>query len=188
MSSQARRAATVTASVVAVLAGGIAVSVASIPAPDGTITACVKGKGEYFPASGVCKKGQNKVTWNAQGPAGLPGPPGPPGAPGEPGPPGIPGAAANGGLTGYELINAPVVHYQPGDLLVATAPCPQGKVAVGGGYVMANSGLNVLTSRPRLTESGMEWMVVAEYPGNEGDDLLLTPWVACATGTAPFQN
>jgi len=73
MTGSTRRAVTITAVVAALVGAGVSFAVAAIPAPDGTITACVKGRGEYFPNSGVCKKGHTTVKWNVQGPPGAPG-------------------------------------------------------------------------------------------------------------------
>ena len=73
MNGSTRRAVTITAVVAALVGAGVSFAVAAIPAPDGTITACVKGMGEYFPNSGVCKKGHKTVKWNVQGPPGAAG-------------------------------------------------------------------------------------------------------------------
>lgn len=75
-----QRAATIAAGVACLLGGGTAL--ASIPSSDGTVTVCLKGKGEYFPDSAQCKKGWKPVTWSVQGPRGLHGPPGSAGASG----------------------------------------------------------------------------------------------------------
>lgn len=90
-----RRSVTVTAGVALMVGGGVAV--ASIPSPDGTITACVKKKNEYFPQNGACSSGWQAVRWNVQGPRGLQGIPG---LQGEKGETGAKGEAGADGATG----------------------------------------------------------------------------------------
>jgi Collagen triple helix repeat (20 copies) len=83
------------AAAILVAAAGI-VTYASIPAPNGVITAC------YVPPSGqlriidtsvtpYCNPSEQKVSWNQTGPQGPPGPQGPQGVPGPQGPTGLPG-------------------------------------------------------------------------------------------------
>jgi hypothetical protein len=77
----------VSAPVLAVfMAGGIAY--ATIPAPDGVISACYGKSGGTVRVidSAVTKCGRNETSldWNRQGPKGDPGPPGPKGDPGDP--------------------------------------------------------------------------------------------------------
>jgi hypothetical protein len=66
--------------------------------------------------------------------AGIQGPQGLPGTPGPPGPPGAPGA--NGGFDPNKVttVVGPPVSAAPGQILSATAICPPGAVALGGGY------------------------------------------------------
>jgi len=68
------RAGIVTIAAAALIGGGTAL--ASVPAPDGTITSCFKEKSEYFPDSGQCDSGWKKLTWNVKGPKGDTGPSG----------------------------------------------------------------------------------------------------------------
>lgn len=90
--------------------GGGAFAVASIPGPDGTITACIKKSGRakgalrVIDASKRCSRKERKLSWNQ---AGRPGPTGAPGRDGVTGPAGQPGsdaqftgAAAGGDLDG----------------------------------------------------------------------------------------
>jgi hypothetical protein len=97
------------------------VAYATIPAADGTYTACVSqpvqsGKLKGVAAVGLldtavkptCPSGTNQVTWNKQGqpgPAGPQGPPGPQGAAGPQGPQGpagAPGAQGSAGTPGAD--------------------------------------------------------------------------------------
>lgn len=103
MNTSFRLGASVAVAAAALIGGGIAV--AANPSPDGKITACVKGMGEYFPASGVCKRGSKTLTWNA---AGVQGPAGPTGAAGAPGAPGAPGATGATGPSNAELTSSTI--------------------------------------------------------------------------------
>jgi hypothetical protein len=70
---------------------------------DGRVYACYKAKGKRKGAvrlvakKGHCRKGEKKISWNAQGPSGENGTNGEQTANGEPGSPGEPGAAGNAG-------------------------------------------------------------------------------------------
>ncbi len=83
----------------AVAAGGLVVmgmgiAHASIPAPDGTITACTTRVSTRLidTTSQRCRGSEKPVTWNAAGVAGAVGPAGPAGPAGAAGPPGLAGA------------------------------------------------------------------------------------------------
>jgi hypothetical protein len=133
----------------ALASGGLAF--AAIPAPDGTITACYlqnggiqgpKGSLRVVDTASQCRTGETALTWGRQGqpgpagPAGAPGAAGAAGAPGAqgaPGPQGTPGPAGANGVSGRVV----VAEYAFGvaDRLTnahAAAPCPDGKVAIGG--------------------------------------------------------
>lgn len=81
-------AAAVGALALAVVAGGA--TAAFDAGGDGVIRACRHKSGQLLvPAAGkACKRAQQALEWNRQGPAGPAGPAGPPGAPGPEGPPG----------------------------------------------------------------------------------------------------
>jgi len=83
--------------VVALAASGTAYAVVSHAADSQTITACVNGDGQIqlAPAKG-CKKNEQVLTWNTQGPAGPAGPTGPTG------PQGATGAAGRDGRDGRD--------------------------------------------------------------------------------------
>lgn len=90
---------------VAIVMGFAMITLGSIPAPNGTITACVE------PSSGTihlidtartsrCHPNQIRVTWNQKGSPGPQGPQGPQGPAGPQGPQGPSGAAGPAGATG----------------------------------------------------------------------------------------
>src|SRR5215208_2840485 len=112
------------AGVAAVAAG---VSYAAIPSADGTISACVDSHGAVKlidAENGVtCASGKKLVTWNQQGPQGLPGQPGPQGLPGQQGAPGI---------SGYVVVTSSNPEFAKIDDRVVLS-CPAGKKPLGGG-------------------------------------------------------
>lgn len=121
----------IAAAVVAAASAGTAY--ASIPESDGVIHACYAKSGgtlRVIDASVTnCKSTETSLTWDQHG---QPGPQGPQGEPGPAGPQGEPGAP--GGLAGYEQVT--VDQQTNPDVSIftsATATCPVGKVAVGGG-------------------------------------------------------
>ncbi len=74
---------------IVVLGASVGAAVASIPAADGTVSACYKkrsGALRVVSATKNCRAGERGLTWNARGPRGAAGPRGATGAPGTPGP------------------------------------------------------------------------------------------------------
>ena len=108
----------------AVLALGVGggVAIADIPSStDGTVTACMLKPGGTIrlidaQAGAVCKKGEIKVEWNAEG---------------------QPGTDGTDGVSGYEIvIEQDTVEVEVSTNVVSqTALCPAGKVPMGGGGV-----------------------------------------------------
>ncbi len=88
----------------ALVAVGVGVANAQIPAQDGTISACyTKSTGGIRiidGASTTCKSGETSLTWNQQGNTGPQGPVGPQGATGPAGPQGATGAIGPQGTQG----------------------------------------------------------------------------------------
>ena len=95
---------------VAMVAG---IGSAAVPAPAGTITACVKTKGgdddggskgsiRIVGSASDCKKNEQALSWNQQGPAGAAGPTGAAGVAGPAGPAGAKGDAGPQGPQGDE--------------------------------------------------------------------------------------
>ncbi len=101
----------------------VGVAYATIPAADGTYTACVSKPVQSGQLKGVaavglldtavkptCPSGTNQVTWNEHGqpgPAGPQGPPGPQGPAGPQGPQGNPGPQGPQGATGAQGAQGP---------------------------------------------------------------------------------
>jgi hypothetical protein len=113
---------------IALAATGAGVSIAAIPAPDGTISACYDKKGDLRLIDAGkgkgCKKGTGKLTWNARGAKGDKGAKGDPCLPsnracvgpvGPPGPKGDPGAA---GLL-YQVYQGPPIGIFNGEEIVS---------------------------------------------------------------------
>lgn len=135
-----------TAGAVVLLGGTLAAAAYSGVTKDGRILACWQHTSggvrivDHYP----CRAGESPLSWSQRGPAGVQGPPGPAGAagpagnqgpkgdPGQPGPSGPPGQPGAPGTTGG-LSNPTVVTTQTTDQQSATATCPQGTAATGGG-------------------------------------------------------
>src|SRR5690349_21817832 len=86
------------ATVGVVLAGGVAVAAPS--GPDAVLTGCVdstNGQLRVVDANTACRRAENRITWNQQGPAGAQGSAG---AQGEAGPQGEPGPEGPAGPAG----------------------------------------------------------------------------------------
>lgn len=135
-----------------------------------------------------------------QGPAGERGPAGPkgdkgdtgpagaagaPGANGSQGPKGTPGAAGqNGkdgadGVTGYEVLNREVRLSNTTDTVIA--PCSDGKVALGGGFVLEGirgGNAKVVASQPAYVAGlATGWSVTASATG----EVNVKSWSICAS-------
>lgn len=98
-----RRALVLPAGVMAVLALGVGLAVASIPDAGGVIHACYKqnqGQTRLVESASECLPSETAITWSQTGPQGPPGPQGPQGPQGPPGPQGAPGTPGSSFLAG----------------------------------------------------------------------------------------
>ncbi len=149
------RTTAVAVAALVVATGGIAF--ATIPASDGVIHACFLKSGGTLrvidSATGKCKSTEQSLSWNQRG---------------------IPGAP--GGLSGYQRVSERFANTQRG-----VARCPEGKMAVGGGY-----SVTLPTSTPGLRKSlsgqdgnGIQlWLVEFDEPV---EDFAVE--VICANGS-----
>jgi hypothetical protein len=159
---------------VAVL-GGAALAAGAIPGKDGVIRACFKQAGgqlRVVHSTSKCKNAERPLVWNQQGvtgdagpqgPLGSPGAQGPTGPAGPQGPAGAPGVSGRETISGTERVAPPRNPSQwPSGFASASATCPAGKQAIGGGFNLGGGiddlgeSLRVLTSRPSGTSS---WQV-----------------------------
>jgi hypothetical protein len=101
LSSHARRNAIPYLALLLVLAVGAGSGYAVAASKTKTITVCADKKTGvlHLKTRGPCKRGQTRVTWNQQGPQGVPGPQGAAGAPGPQGLQGPAGAQGPAGIT-----------------------------------------------------------------------------------------
>jgi hypothetical protein len=135
---QMRKAATIFASTVGVLAlaGGVAFAVVPgpVPEPDGTIHMCYnKTNGSIIkvvtPSTGMdCSGSEGKVIWNQVGPQGAPGPAG---ATGPQGPAGEDATSIPLNNQVYYVSGSPVT-LSPGQAASAVAECGEGDRAING--------------------------------------------------------
>ena len=133
-----------------VVAGGVAY--ASVPAADGTISACKDSKGAIkivdVEAGQTCGAGRQLLTWNTSG------------------------------TSGYELVYANSTQAPAAADKSASAFCPAGKVAVGGGAAaehVAGGAATGTAADVALTSSA------PQYGGFDG-------WSATATGIGPYAD
>lgn len=130
------------------------------------------------------------VTVGAVGPQGPPGMQGMPGLKGDPGMPGTPG------ISGYQLVVSTFSAANPqiGDVLSASAQCPQAKKVIGGGGLLEHCNSNgacasptnrllIYSSRPEPIHV-MSWefaaVVTAQAAPNSDVALKLTAYAICA--------
>ena len=112
-----------------------------------------------------------------QGPKGDTGPQGPQGPQGPAGPQGPRGAP---GLSGYEVISSD--SNGTGELHIANAQCPAGKVMIGGGFstigVDEDDDVEVRASYPSVSQR--YWQSSVIYEGGGGDSWTLRSYAVCA--------
>jgi hypothetical protein len=111
------------------------------------------------------------------GPQGATGPAGPQGPSGPIGPTGP--AGDDGGLAGYLIVpGAPVAIASSDFDVAASVACPAGKLAIGGGVDVGDSGLQVDISESYPIANGSGWNVTVH--NYEGTDNTMTPYAVCA--------
>jgi hypothetical protein len=112
-----------------------------------------------------------------EGPAGATGPAGPQGPQGPAGPTGP--AGADGALAGYQIVTGPPVAIAGTDFVVsASANCPAGKVATGGGVSIADPEGFVLMVESRPIGLGTGWFVSVANLSEDANSA--TPYAVCA--------
>ncbi len=138
-----------------------AAAVTGAKVKDGTLTAA-----DFLPGQLPAGQQGPKGDPGPKGADGAPGPKGDPGAKGDTGAPGAQGPAGPAGISGYELVVRPAVGVNGGGVGVATAVCPAGKKAIGGGYSTLN-GEVIATGSPA---GGTTW--VAAIKGGAGATVV----------------
>src|SRR5262245_32956451 len=141
----------------AVLAGGGA-ALATIPGGGGVVNGCYdKDTGKLRvidSATASCKAGESPLNWNLVGPQGPAGPAGPAGAPGRDGAAGPQGPAGPAANPGYVTVLSQRYDVGPFGTVTATANCPAGKRAIGGGY--SKWSFDIDWDRPNVYDAGWE--------------------------------
>lgn len=117
-------------------------------------------------------------------PAGPQGPKGDKGERGDKGEKGEKGEAGDPGVSGYQIVQGPNVALPANSTRIATATCPAGKRALGGGGSHA-SGIgfvaNMGQSIPAANSGGTAWQVSFKNPTNTPATIF--PFAVCATVT-----
>ena len=161
------------------------------------IHACVdrtNGQVRIVSAGDPCRRHENPLEWNQEGPsgpAGAPGDPGPSGPQGEPGPAGPPGETGSAGSAGPAgAPGAPGISGWEQRTVMGTVPaggtgttvvrCSPGKVVFGGGFQTPGTAVTVTESRPAPILGGANpgWLVAAR--NTNGSDASLTAYALCA--------
>ena len=129
------------AAIVAVCVGGAAVAGGgwALAAPGGgVIHGCANKKTGALRLARICKKGENVVAWNVQGPAGAPGASGPQGPAGAQGAQGLKGPAGLQGepgptAAGFASTEIPVSIVSPDFVEVLSLDAPSGRFTTATG-------------------------------------------------------
>lgn len=152
------------------------------------INACVNDRNGLVrvPEDGsACRNGEHELSWQLEGPVGQPGPEGPQGEKGEPGqdgqdgeqgPPGEPG-----GLSGSRTFWSEPETVSPNHFWgQANAECPDGTVAIGGGFDVTDGWdqARLIASGP-TSENG--WFIRFRNAGPVGD-VTFDAFVVCVDG------
>lgn len=154
--------------------GGVAYS--AIPSTTGSVYhACVNNTGPLHSvymidkdAGESCFGGYTEKTWNQTGPAG---------------PAGATGATGPAGSSAFVRVTAtatPVANGGDGYIYDATASCPTGYVATGGGLKDATTGSRATGIKSGPSADGKGWRAYIVY-GTNDQDIGVT--VICAAGT-----
>jgi hypothetical protein len=83
------------------------------------------------------------------------------------------------GVSDYSVVAGALVHNPTGQHTAATATCPSGTVALGGGAHLSSTNLGVSLSDDHPTAQGASWVVHANNVSGAGDQI--TPYVICGT-------
>jgi hypothetical protein len=160
--------ATALAAAVAFAAGSAVVARATTPPTE--IYACVNnssGTVRIVGATTTCNKAETSLAWSSQGPRGEAGPRGPEGPQGPQGSPGPRGPEGPPGISGYHVATvSTTIPLSPGPYLIAGSvlvTCPEGKVAVGGGYEHQSGYADLVVKTSAPNKGG--WLLVFINPG-----------------------
>ncbi len=201
----------------ALILGGLCVVVAAVAsvgwamssATNDKLVACAKKKGgalRLVEAAKNCRKTERVVTWNQEGPRGLPGQKGAgeagadgldgeDGVDGDDGDDGVDGIDGDDGAPGpatkflYVFSPTPATIPSLTTTDVASAACPGGYLAVNAGAKITgtatpfNSSVHVVATAPTGTvPTASSWLVRINNTDNAPHDVTL--WVLCSNGVA----
>jgi hypothetical protein len=124
-----------------IVLAGLTIGLASAAIPHSStkvFVACMNSLGQIrmidHQAGKRCRTGEKALQWNQKGPIGAMGPQGPIGSPGPAGSDGEAGDVGPAGVSGYEVVTDDFVMGVNVETGTSTVACPEGKVAIGGGY------------------------------------------------------
>jgi hypothetical protein len=184
----------VTTVALAMVLAGLTIGLASASIPNSStkvFVACMNSLGQIrmidHQAGKRCRTGEKTLQWNQRGPTGAMGPPGPIGSPGPSGSVGETGDQGPAGVSGYEVVTDDFVMTLGVVSGTSTVECPDGKVAIGGGYDYSD----LFT---KFVEAKWENFIGASYPDGSGwtvkwfhnmDNLAInfSVYAVCATAS-----
>jgi hypothetical protein len=117
-----------------------------------------------------------------EGPTGQQGPNGPEGPIGQQGPIGPQGLQGERGLPGisaYEIVSSEST-FSSDNFRNATADCPSGKVAIGGGARLFGSGDGIALSASDPSQDGSSWFAEAHEIVSSADTWSVAAYAICA--------
>jgi hypothetical protein len=171
-----RRATIVGAAAAAVAAGGSAAALAtSSPSGDAYQGCLNRALGALYnvkvnpTAPPSCFLHDTVVKWNQSGPEGAPGATGATGPAGPQGPTGATGPQGPSGTASRTIAIGSFVQVGAGGDGTATATCPSGSTATGGGFD-TTTGIDVLSSVP-ASDGTQSWEVDAQNPTGVGGEF-----------------
>lgn len=189
----------------ALILGGLCVVVAAVAsvgwamtsATNDKLVACAKKKGgalRLVVAAKDCRKTEHAVTWNQQGPRGLPGAKGvagEAGADGLDGEDGVDGDDGDDGVDGFDGTDATVtwkylvtagvaVASGPSTISAGTCAAPNPVNAVNGGVQVAGLPASVSVTATSRGATATTWDVRV---ANSGAATTVSTWVLCTNGT-----
>jgi hypothetical protein len=151
-----------------------------------TIYACVKKKGgtaRFVSKSAKCKKGESKISWNSEGPAGKNGASGASGASGANGKDGAPGA--NGAVAGYSVSQGAPINITGEEQLILSKTLPAGHYLVSAKVETAIAGKSAALVETKCELFDGVTLDASQWIGVTSEFILST---FLATSTLPLQT
>ena len=175
-----------------ILVSSLGLVSASIPRSSNHVySACMTGAGAIrmidYEAGVRCGATETLISWNERGllgPAGPKGSTGSAGSDGAPGPAGTIGPPGAPGVSGYEVVSDDFVMTLGVEYGTSSVECPDGKVAIGGGYDFSSLFTKGVDPKYRnfmgaSYPTGTSW-TVKWYHGIDNLEIAFSVYAVCA--------